>query len=144
MYIFLSVFAFICLSFMCLLEYLQMEYQGLGGQGIGHIGHHFFKGLHNLVSFGTGHSIKMNIHPDAFIPLVNLKYLYLAGVVMKDTNLTALLSPLKKLRKLTLFRTDVDVLPTNLLPPNNTLEILKVQSNHIRTVDKEMLDALPR
>lgn len=141
---FASAFVLVCLSFMCLFEYLEMEYQGPGGQGIGSIGPQFFKGLHSLVYFVTGHSIKLNIHPGAFVPLVNLKYLYIAGVAMKDTNLTAVLLPLKNLWKLTLFRTDLDALPENLLPPNNTLEILKVQANHIRIVERSMLDALPR
>ncbi|KAM4524155.1 uncharacterized protein PAE49_000595 [Odontesthes bonariensis] len=126
------------------LVYLEMNYQGPGGQGIGAIGRNFFKGQHQLVSISIGHSIMMDIHPDAFAPLVNLKRLYIAGVVMKTTNLTAVLSPLKRLQKLTLSRADLDTLPTNLLPPNNSLEILKVQSNHIRTVDKRLLDALPR
>lgn len=126
------------------LEYLEMNYQGPGGQGIGNIGPHFFQGQRRLTSIAMGHSIMVNFHPDAFVPLVNLKYLYIAGVVMKTTNLSAVLSPLKRLKKLTLYRADLDALPANLLPPNNTLEILKVQSNHLHTVDKMMLDALPR
>uniref|UniRef100_A0A3Q1FJT6 Toll-like receptor 13 n=1 Tax=Acanthochromis polyacanthus TaxID=80966 RepID=A0A3Q1FJT6_9TELE len=126
------------------LEYLEMNYQGPGGQGIGNIGPNFFQGQHRLNHIAIGHSIMMNIHPDAFVLLVNLTQLYIAGVVMKTTNLTAVLSPLKRLKKLTLYRADLDVLPTNLLPPDNTLEVLKVQANHIRTVDKDLLDALPR
>ncbi|XP_073346036.1 uncharacterized protein [Pagrus major] len=126
------------------LEYVQMEYQGPGGRGIGTIGPHFFQGPRRLTSFGIGHSIKVNFHPDAFVPLVHLKYLYIAGVVMKTTNLSATLSPLKNLQKLTLYRADLDALPANLLPPDNRLEILKLQANHLRTVDKTMLDALPR
>ncbi|XP_070783197.1 toll-like receptor 13 [Enoplosus armatus] len=126
------------------LEYLEMNYQGPGGQGIGTIGPHFFQGQRQLTSVGLGHSIKVDFHPDALVPLVNLKHLYIAGVVMKTTNLSAVLSPLKGLKKLTLYRADLDALPANLLPPDNTLEILKVQSNHLHTVDKMMLDALPR
>ncbi|XP_031147307.1 toll-like receptor 13 [Sander lucioperca] len=126
------------------LEYLQMTYQGPGGQGIGTIGPHFFQDQRQLISFEIGHSILLDFHPDAFIPLVNLKYLYIAGVVMKTTNLSAVLSPLKQLKRLTIYRADLDALPANLLPPDNTLEILKVQSNHLHTVDIAMLDALPR
>jgi len=129
---------------MSILELLDMNYQGPGGQGIGTIGRNFFKGQHQLVSISIGHSIMMDIHPDAFAPLVNLKQLYIVGVVMKTTNLTAVLSPLKSLQKLTLSRTDLDTLPTNLLPPNNSLKMLKVPSNHIRIVDKRMLDTLSR
>lgn len=121
-----------------------MNYQGPGGQGIGDIGPRFFQGLHRLYSVSIGHSIRMDIHPDAFAPLANLSILYIAGVVMKATNLTAVLSPLKKLKKLSLYQADIDTLPTRLLPPENMLEILKVQSNHIHTVDKTMLDTLPR
>ncbi|XP_051274354.1 toll-like receptor 13 [Dicentrarchus labrax] len=126
------------------LEYLEMNYQGPGGRGIGNIGPHFFQGPSQLISVAIGHSIKIDFHPDALVPLVNLKYLYIAGVVMKTTNLSAVLSPLKTLKKLTLYRADLDALPANLLPPDNTLETLKVQSNHIHTIDKMMLDALPR
>lgn len=126
------------------LKYLEMDYQGPGGQGIGNIGPHFFQGLGRLTSVAIGHSIMVDFHSDAFIPLVNLKYLYIAGVVVKTTNLSAALSPLKMLKKLTIYRADLDALPANLLPPDNILEILKVQSNHLRTVDKTMLDALPR
>ncbi|XP_040922374.1 toll-like receptor 13 [Toxotes jaculatrix] len=126
------------------LEYLEMNYQGPGGRGIGDIGPHFFKGPHQLTSIAIGHSIMVNFHHDAFAPLVNLKFLYIAGVVMKTTNLSASFTPLKKLKRLTLYRADLDALPANLLPPDNTLEILKVQSNHLRTVDKTMLDSLPR
>ncbi|XP_020493189.2 toll-like receptor 13 [Labrus bergylta] len=126
------------------LEYLEMNYQGPGGQGIGNIGPHFFQNAHQLISVGIGHSIKLDFHPDAFVPLVKLKYLHIAGVIMKTTNLSAVLSPLKTLRKLTLYRADLDTLPANLLSPGNTLEILKVQSNHLHTVDKTVVDALPR
>ncbi|XP_070708148.1 toll-like receptor 13 [Pempheris klunzingeri] len=126
------------------LEYLEMNYQGPGGRGIGDIGPHFFQGPRRLTSVAIGHSIMVNFHPDAFVPLINLKYLYIAGVIMKTTNLSAVLSPLKRLQKLTLYRADLDALPANLLPPDNSLEILKVQSNHLHIVDKIMLDALPR
>ncbi|XP_070846835.1 toll-like receptor 13 [Chaetodon trifascialis] len=126
------------------LEYLEMNYQGPGGQGIGNIGPRFFQGQCRLTSVAIGHSIMVDFHPDAFAPLANLKYLYIAGVVMKTTNLSAALSPLKKLKKLTLYRADLDALPADLMPPDNTLEILKVQSNHLHTVNKTMLDALPR
>lgn len=125
-------------------KYLEMRYQGPGGQGIGTIGPHFFQGHSQLTSVCIGHSTLLDFHPDAFVPLVNLKSLYIAGVVMKTTNLSATLSPLKKLKKLTLYRTDLDALPVNLLPPDNMLEMLKVQSNHLHTVDKTMMDALPR
>lgn len=121
-----------------------MNYQGPGGQGIGNIGPHFFQGPSQLTSVAIGHSIMVDFHPDAFAPLANLKFLYVAGVVMKTTNLSAVLSPLTKLKKLTLYRADLDALPANLMPPDNTLEILKVQSNHLHTVDKTVLDALPR
>lgn len=131
-------------SLMSTLEYLEMNYQGPGGQGIGNIGPNFFRGLHNVNSVAIGNSIRVDVHPDAFVPLVNLKYLYIAGVVMKTTNLSAVFSPLKRLKRLTLYRLDLDVLPANLMPPDNTLEMLKVQANHLRTVDKNMLDALPR
>nr|QWW30859.1 TLR13c [Siniperca chuatsi] len=126
------------------LEYLEMNYQGPGGQGIGNIGPYFFQGQRQLISVAIRHSIKVDFHPDAFVPLVNLKYLYIAGVVMKTTNLSPVLSPLKGLKKLTLYRADLDALPANLMPPDNKLEILKVQFNHLHTVDKTMLDALPR
>lgn len=121
-----------------------MNYQGPGGRGIGDIGPHFFEGPQQLISVSIGNSIRINFHPDAFVPLQNLTRLYIAGVLMKTTNLTAVFSPLKRLQKLTLYRADLDALPTNLLPPDNTLEILKVQSNHLHTVDKTMLDGLPR
>ncbi|XP_062298757.1 toll-like receptor 13 [Scomber scombrus] len=126
------------------LEYVELNYQGPGGRGIGSIGPHFFKGQRNLTSLAIGHSIMVDFHRDTFAPLVNLKYLYIAGVLMKTTNLSTVLSPLKKLWKLTLYRADLDTLPVDLLPPDNSLEVLKVQSNHLRTVDKMMLDALPR
>ncbi|XP_022598134.1 toll-like receptor 13 [Seriola dumerili] len=126
------------------LQYLEMNYQGPGGRGIGDIGPHFFQGQRQLICVGIGHSILLNIHPDAFSPLVNLKQLYIAGVIMKTTNLSAVFSPLKRLKKLTLYRADLDTLPANLLPPDNALEVLKVQSNHLHTVDKMTLDALPR
>lgn len=126
------------------LEYLEMNYQGPGGRGIGSIGPRFFQAQGQLTSLAMGHSIKVDFHSDAFVPLVKLKFLYIAGVVMKTTNLSAVLSPLKTLKTLTIYRADLDALPANLLPPDNTLEILKVQSNHLRTVDKMMLDALPR
>lgn len=121
-----------------------MNYQGPGGRGIGNIGPNFFKDQRKLTSVAIGHSIMVDFHADAFVPLINLKYLYIAGVVMKTTNLSAVLSPLKRLNKLTLYRADLDALPANLLPPDNNLEILKVQSNHLHTVDKLLLDALPR
>ena len=121
-----------------------MNYQGPGGRGIGNIGPYFFQGQRQLITLAIGHSIKIDFHRDAFAPLVKLKQLYIAGVIMKTTNLSAVLSPLKSLRKLTLFRADLDTLPADLLPPNNSLETLKVQSNHLRTVDKMMLDVLPR
>ncbi|TKS89932.1 Toll-like receptor 13 [Collichthys lucidus] len=54
------------------------------------------------------------------------------------------LTSLERLKKLTLYRTDLDDLPANLMPPDNTLEILKVTSNHFHTVDKAMLDPFPR
>ncbi|XP_074519569.1 uncharacterized protein LOC141785272 [Halichoeres trimaculatus] len=126
------------------LEYLEMNYQGPGGQGIGSIGPDFFKDAHRLTSVSFGHSIQMYIHPEAFVPLVKLKYLYIAGVIMKTTNLTAVLSPLKTLKKLSLYRADLEGLPANLLPLDNALEILQVRANHLHTVDKEVLDALPR
>lgn len=121
-----------------------MNYQGPGGDGIGEIGPHFFQGQRQLNAVAMGHSIKLNIHPDALRPLVNLKQLYIAGVIMKTTNLSAVLSPLKRMTKLTLFRAELEALPARLLPPDNTLEILKVQSNHLHTMDKIMLDGLPR
>ena len=121
-----------------------MIYQGPGGQGIGNIGPHFFQGQRQLTSVAIGHSIMVNFHPDAFVPLVNLKYLYIAGVVMKTTNLSAAFFPLKRLQRLTLYRADLDALPANLLPSDNRLKILQVQSNHVRTVDKSMLEAMPR
>nr|USC27895.1 toll-like receptor 13 [Sebastiscus marmoratus] len=105
---------------------------------------YFSGGQRQLTSVAIGHSIQVDFHADAFVPLVNLKFLYIAGVLMKTTNLSAVMSPLKSLKKLTLFRADIDALPANLMPPDNTLEILKVQSNHLHTVDKAMLDALPR
>lgn len=138
------LFLYLSLSSMSILEQLEMNYQGPGGRGIGNIGPHFFQGQRQLTSVAIGHSILVNFHPEAFVPLVNLKYLYIAGVVMKTTNLSAVLSPLKRQQKLTLYRAELDALPANLLPPDNTLEILKFQSNHVRTVDKMMLDALPR
>lgn len=121
-----------------------MNYQGPGGRGIGTIGPRFFQSQHRLSAFSIGHTIILNFHPDAFVPLVNLKILYIAGVDMKTTNLSALFSPLKRLRKLILYRVDIDALPANLMPPDNALEILKVTSNHLRTVDKAMMDAFPR
>ncbi|CAJ1080890.1 toll-like receptor 13 [Xyrichtys novacula] len=125
------------------LEYVEMNYQGPGGQGLGNIGPNFFHNTHQLTSVSIGHSIKLDIHPDAFVPLVKLKSLYIAGVLTKTMNLSAVLSPLKTLKKLTLYRADLDALPANLLPPGNTLTTLQVQSNHLHTVDKTLLDALP-
>ncbi|MED6231463.1 hypothetical protein ATANTOWER_016487 [Ataeniobius toweri] len=126
------------------LEHLEMRYQGPGGSGIGDIGPDFFKGLQKLKCMQIGNSIKMNVHPGAFAPLISLKILYIYGVNLKDTNLTAVLLPLKGLSKLMLNRADLDTLPAHLLPPNNSLEILRVQSNHIHTLSKEILDNLPR
>ncbi|XP_038157016.1 toll-like receptor 13 [Cyprinodon tularosa] len=125
------------------LRFLEMRYQGPGGYGIGDIGPHFFKGLQNLTCINIGNSVKMNIHPDAFTPLISLKILFIDGVVLKETNLSAVLSPLKGLSKLMLHRADLDSLPANLLPPNNSLKVLKVSSNHIRTLNKEMLSNIP-
>ncbi|XP_035987945.1 toll-like receptor 13 [Fundulus heteroclitus] len=124
------------------LEYLEMRYQGPGG-GIGDIGPDFFKGLQKLRCINIGNSVKMNIHADAFAPLTSLKILYIDGVVLKDINLTAVLFPLKSLSKLMLNMADLDTLPANLLPPNNSLRILQVSSNHIHTLNKELLDNLP-
>ncbi|XP_071387231.1 toll-like receptor 13 [Centroberyx affinis] len=126
------------------LKVLELNYQGPGGRGIGYIGPHFFEGQRRLVSLAIGHSIRGDFHPEAFVPLVNLTALYIAGMVMSKTNLTAVLLPLKGLKKLTLYRADLDALPANLLPPGNSLEILKVQSNHLHTMDKPLLEALPR
>ncbi|KAL6095162.1 uncharacterized protein ACO6RY_16420 [Pungitius sinensis] len=126
------------------LEYLELNYQGPGGEGVGTIGPHFFQGQRNLTSLTIGHSILLEFHPDALVPLVNLRKLFIDSVVMKRTNLSAVLSPLKNLKKLTLFRIDLDALPADLLPPDNKLEVLQVKSNHLHTVDKPMLDALPR
>ncbi|MEQ2243488.1 hypothetical protein ILYODFUR_007492 [Ilyodon furcidens] len=126
------------------LEYLEMRYQGPGGSGIGDIGPDFFKGLQKLKCMQIGNSIKMTVHPGAFAPLISLKILYIYGVNLKDTNLTAVLLPLKGLLKLMLNRADLDTLPAHFLPPNNSLEILRVQSNHIHTLSKEILDNLPR
>ncbi|XP_030256607.1 toll-like receptor 13 isoform X2 [Sparus aurata] len=123
---------------------LEMEYQGPGGGGIGTIGQHFFQGPRRLSQLAIGHSIMVDFHPDAFVPLVHLQQLYIAGVVMKTTNLSATLSPLKNLKRLTIYRADLDTLPANLLPPDNTLETLQLRANHLHTVDKTMLDALPR
>ncbi|KAM3591312.1 uncharacterized protein V6R79_000087 [Siganus canaliculatus] len=126
------------------LEYLEMNYQGPGGRGIGTIGPHFFQSQSRLTSIAIGHSIMLDFHPDAFVPLVNLKKLYIAGVVMKTTNLSAVLSRLKRLQKLTLYRADLDALPANLLPPDNTLEVLQVQANHLHKLDQNMLDTLSK
>ncbi|XP_041672319.1 toll-like receptor 13 [Cheilinus undulatus] len=126
------------------LEHLDMNYQGPGGQGIGNIGPNFFQDTHQLLTLRIGHSISLDFHPDAFVPLVKLKHLDIAGITMRKTNLSALLSPLKTLKRLTLYRVDLDTLPANLLPPDNTLQILKVQSNHLRTVDQTTMEALPR
>ncbi|XP_029312425.1 toll-like receptor 13 [Cottoperca gobio] len=126
------------------LEHLNMDYQGPGGQGIGIIGPHFFQGQSRLTSVSIGNSILMEFHPDAFVPLVNLTFLYITGMAMTKTNLSAALSPLKRLKMLILYRADLDALPANLMPPDNTLEVLEVKSNHLHTVDKRMLDALPR
>lgn len=121
-----------------------MNYQGPGGQGIGTIGPNFFQGQRNLTKIAIGHSIKLDFDPDAFVPLVSLKKLYIAGAVLRKTNLSRVLSPLKKLEKLSLCSVDLDALPANLLPPNNTLKVLKVQGNHLHTLDKALLEALPR
>ncbi|KAK5602921.1 hypothetical protein CRENBAI_019531 [Crenichthys baileyi] len=126
------------------LEYLEMRYQGPGGYGIGDIGPDFFKGLQKLKCMQIGNSIKMNVHPGAFAPLISLKILYIYGVNLKEINLTAVLLPLKGLSKLMLNRADLDTLPAHLLPPNNSLEVLRVESNHIHTLSKEILDNLPR
>ncbi|XP_063748664.1 toll-like receptor 13 isoform X2 [Eleginops maclovinus] len=126
------------------LEFLDMLYQGPGGQGIGVIGPNFFKGQTRLLEFQIGESLMVDFHRDAFVPLINLEILFINGVAMKNTNLSAVLSPLKKLKKLTLHRVDLDVLPANLLPPDNTLEFMNIWSNHLHTVDKKMLKALPR
>jgi len=121
-----------------------MNYQGPGGRGLGVIGPHFFRGQRRLLSVAMGHSIQIDFHPDALVPLVWLRSLYIAGVVMKTTNLSAVLSPLKNLKKLTLYRADLDALPADLMPPDNTLEVLRVRSNHLHSVDRALLDALPR
>ncbi|XP_059180837.1 toll-like receptor 13 [Centropristis striata] len=126
------------------LKYVEIRYQGPGGRGIGVIGPSFFKGPSRLNSVAIGNSIHLEFHPDAFLPLVNLECLRITGTVLKTTNLSAVLSPLKRLRKLTLDRADLDALPANLLPQDNSLKVLKVQSNHLHRVDKTLLDALPR
>ncbi|XP_033963680.1 toll-like receptor 13 [Pseudochaenichthys georgianus] len=125
------------------LEFLDMRYQGPARECIGVIGPNFFKGQSRLLAFKIGQSRMLEFHPDAFVPLINLQNLFIVGVAMKKTNLSAAFSPLKSLKQLTL-RAALDVLPANLLPPDNSLEYIKVWSNHLHTVDKNMLDALPR
>ena len=120
-----------------------MRYQGPGRECIGVIGPNFFKGQSRLRAFKIGQSRILEFHPDAFVPLINLQNLFIVGVAMKKTNLSAVFSPLKSLKLLTL-RVDLDVFPANLLPPDNSLEYIKVWSNHLHTVDKSMMDALPR
>ncbi|KAM4624501.1 uncharacterized protein ACJ7VT_005351 [Polymixia lowei] len=125
------------------LRYLELNYQGTGGGGIGDIGPRFFQGLRRLVNLAVGHSLA-DFHPEAFVHLANLTSLYIADMVMSKTNLTALFSPLRSLKKLTLVKTDLEDLPADLLPKGNSLELLIVNSNHLHTMDKTMLNALPR
>nr|QOS44506.1 toll-like receptor 13 [Argyrosomus japonicus] len=94
----------------------------------------------------SGNRIK-RLTPAILSGLVNLKQfvLYNNRLHFKSYESPFIsLTSLERLRKLTLYRTDLDDLPANLMPPDNTLEILKVTSNHLHTVDKAMLDALPR
>ncbi|KAL7371994.1 hypothetical protein ABVT39_008181 [Epinephelus coioides] len=126
------------------LEFLEMNYQGPGGQGIGVIGSQFFQGQGRLTSLHIGNTIVLDFSPDALVPLVNLKELYIGGVTMKTTNLSAVLSPLKSLKRFFLYRADLDALPASLMPPDNSLETLKLPFNHLHTVDKMTLDSLPR
>lgn len=129
---------------MFLSKYIELRYQVPGGSGIGVIGPEVFRGLSNLTQLTLGNSILNDFHPDAFVPLVKLKYLYIGNMIMRDINLTTIFAPLKHLEKLTLYMTDLDILPPRLMPLENSLRILRVHSNHLRTVDKTMLDLLPR
>lgn len=90
-------------SNMTLLENIELCYQGPGGRGIGHFGEGFFKDQRHLRGLSIGYTIMSEFHPET-APLVNLKVLYLGGVTMANTVLSAILSPLKSLKKLTLFR----------------------------------------
>ena len=126
------------------LTVLEMRYQGPAGMGLGYLDKGFFTGLSQLRSLAMGNTIDTEFHPDTFTPLVSLQKLYLAGLSMRQTNLTALLWPLRALKKLDLYQVDLDFVPAPLLPMGNSLEILHLKSNHLRGLQKALFESLPR
>ncbi|KPP60327.1 hypothetical protein Z043_121682, partial [Scleropages formosus] len=67
----------------------------------------------------------------------------LGSVSMTNTNLTFLLRNLVSLINLSLTKVDLDSLPSNLLPPGNTLKYLKVQYNHFHVLEESLQRNLP-
>ncbi|KAK1881839.1 Toll-like receptor 13 [Dissostichus eleginoides] len=142
---------------------INLRYLSLKGNRIKMLSTNILSGLTNLrkmVLYNNRLHFKHNDAP--FINLTSLEFLdmryqgpgreclgvigpnfFKVGAAMKKTNLSAVFSPLKSLKQLTL-RADLDVLPANLLPPDNSLEFIKLWSNHLHTVDKNMLNALQR
>lgn len=82
-------------------------------------------------------------HPNTFVPLVNFRQNFGAGITFSNTNLSTVLHPLKTLEILTFYKTDLDTLPDNLLPPGNSLKVSLIQSNHLHVLEKSLFDNLP-
>ncbi|MBN3304318.1 TLR13 protein, partial [Amia calva] len=124
------------------LVFLEFRYQGPGGDGLGTLGPSFFRGTENLHSLALGYMFMVTFHQDAFTPLSNLSLLYIASVSLTNVNLGRLFRNLTSLRKLTLYKTDLDSLPQDLLPPGSPLEYLNVRSNHFHVLEESLLGRL--
>ncbi|XP_029109355.1 toll-like receptor 13 [Scleropages formosus] len=125
------------------LEMTDLRYQGPLTTGLGNLGENFFMGLELLKCLNIGYTILTTFHPNVFARLVNLQTLYIGSVSMTNTNLTFLLRNLVSLINLSLTKVDLDSLPSNLLPPGNTLKYLKVQYNHFHVLEESLQRNLP-
>ncbi|KAG9355882.1 hypothetical protein JZ751_000726 [Albula glossodonta] len=124
------------------LKILNLSYQG-GYIKFGYLGSNFFKGLGNLRNLILSFVTLTKIDVNTFSPLVNLKNLFLSDIILTNVNLTALFTPFVSLTDLFIMKADLDFLPSNLLPPNNSLKYLKIQSNHFHVLEKSIYDNLP-
>ncbi|XP_036375175.1 toll-like receptor 13 [Megalops cyprinoides] len=125
------------------LKMLNLCYQGPVRVGMGYLGPTLFNGLTNLQNLSLGYVSATTFDPDVFAPVAKLKLLYIANIEMTNNNLTALFRHLASLEDLYLMQCDLDVLPATLLPPQNSLKYLKIQSNHFHTLEKSLHDNLP-
>ncbi|XP_041737851.1 toll-like receptor 13 [Coregonus clupeaformis] len=105
-----------------------------------------FRDLENLDYLDlSGNHIK-RLTPAILQGLVKLKQLVLYNNCLhfdKDDAPFINMTALESLEKLTFYKTDLDTLPDNLLPPGNSLKVLLVQSNHLHVLEKSLFDNLP-